>query len=110
MRVALTVADFLSRAALVYGSRVAVVDEPDVAGSLGSLTYTEMEARARGLARGLEHLGVAQGERVAIVSPNSGRFLTSFFGVSGYGRVLVPINYRLTSDELAYVVQHSGAS
>ena len=36
MRVALTVADFLNRAALVYGHRVAVVDEPDVAGSLGT--------------------------------------------------------------------------
>jgi fatty-acyl-CoA synthase len=110
MRVALMVADFLNRGALVYGSRVAVVDEPDVPGSLGSLTYTDMEARARGLARGLDHLGVAQGERVAIVSPNSARFLTSFFGVSGYGRVLVPINYRLMPSEIAYIVEHSSAS
>ena len=83
MRVALTVADFLDRAALVYGHRVAVVDEPDVPGSLGRATYAELEARARGLALALDGLGVGHGERVAIVSPNSGRFLTSFFGVSG---------------------------
>jgi fatty-acyl-CoA synthase len=110
MRVALTVADFLDRAALVYGHRVAVVDEPDVAGSLGTVTYAELEARARGLARALDGMGVGHGERVAIVSPNSGRFLASFFGVSGYGRVLVPINFRLTSEEIAYIVEHSGAS
>ena len=110
MRVALTVADFLNRAALVYGHRVAVVDEPSVPGSYGTLTYGELESRARGMALALDDLGVDHGERVAIVSPNSGRFLTAYFGVSGYGRVLVPINFRLTSDEIAYVVEHSGAS
>jgi fatty-acyl-CoA synthase len=110
MRVELTVADFLDRAALVHGSRVAAVDEPGVAGSLGELTYSELEARARGLALGLDHLGVGPGARVAIVSPNSGKFLASYFGVSGYGRSLVPINFRLTSDEMAYIVEHSGAS
>ena len=62
------------------------------------------------MALALDDLGVEHGERVAIVSPNSGRFLTSYFGVSGYGRTLVPINFRLTADEIAYVVQHSGAS
>jgi len=110
MRVALTVADFIDRAALVYGNRTAVVDEPGASGSLGSLTYGELAARAKGMALALDELGVEHGERVAIVSPNSGRFLASFFGVSGYGRILVPINFRLTSDEIAYVVEHSGAS
>ncbi len=58
----------------------------------------------------LDDLGVGHGERVAIVSPNSGRFLTAFFGVSGFGRILVPINFRLTAEEIAYIVGHSGAS
>jgi fatty-acyl-CoA synthase len=110
MRVALTVADFLDRAALVYGDRVAVHDEPAVPGSLGTQTYADLAARARGMALALDELGVGHGERVAIVSPNSGRFLTAYFGVSGFGRILVPINFRLTADEIAYVVDHSGAS
>jgi len=110
MRVALTVADFLDRGALVHGSRVAAVDEPGVPGSLGTTTYAELEARARGMALALDHLDVAHGERVAIVSPNSARFLTSYFGVSAFGRVLVPINFRLTKAEIAYIVEHSGAS
>jgi fatty-acyl-CoA synthase len=110
MRVALTVADFLDRAALIYGHRVAAVDEPDVAGSLGTLSYAELEARARGMALAMDDLSIAAGERVAIVSPNSARFLTAFFGVSGSGRILVPINFRLTAEEISYVVEHSGAS
>ena len=110
MRVPLTVRDFLERAALVYGDRLAVVDEPGVPGSLGRLTYGELHDRARALAVGLDHMGLAPGDRVAIVSPNSARFLASFFGVSGFGRVLVPINFRLSADEIAYIVNHSGAS
>ncbi|HZU80623.1 MAG TPA: AMP-binding protein [Acidimicrobiales bacterium] len=110
MRVPLTVGDFLERAALVAGDRIAIVDEPGTAGSLGSVTYREMHDRARGMALALDELGVGFGERVAIVSPNSGRFLTAFFGVSGFGRVLVPINFRLNADEVSYIVEHSGAS
>jgi fatty-acyl-CoA synthase len=111
MHVPLTIGDFLERAALVHGEdRVAVVDEPAVAGSLGAITYAEMHDRARGMALALDAMGVAHGERVAIVSPNSARFLISFFGVSGFGRVLVPVNFRLNADEVAYIVEHSGAS
>jgi fatty-acyl-CoA synthase len=110
MRVPLTIGDFLERAVLVYGDRLAVVDEPGVPGSLGRLTYGELHDRARALAVGLDDMGVGTGDRVAIVSPNSGRFLTSFFGVSGFGRVLVPINFRLSTDEIAFIVEHSGAT
>jgi acyl-CoA synthetase (AMP-forming)/AMP-acid ligase II len=110
MRVPLTVGDFLNRAALVYGDRPAVVDEPGTPGSFGTITYRELEARARGMALFLDELGVGPGERVAIVSPNAARFLTAFFGVSAYGRILVPINFRLNSEEVQYVVEHSGAS
>jgi acyl-CoA synthetase (AMP-forming)/AMP-acid ligase II len=109
MRLPLTVADFLDRAVQVYPERTALVDEPGVAGSLGRITYAELAGRARCLAEGLQRLGVPRGGRVAIVSPNSGRFLTAFFGVSAYGRVLVPINYRLQPEEIGYIVEHSGA-
>jgi fatty-acyl-CoA synthase len=103
--------DFLDRAATVYGERIGVVDEPQQpAESLGDLTYARMHELARAQAAGLDGLGVGQGERVAIVSHNSARLLTSFFGVCGYGRVLVPINFRLSADEVAYIVEHSGAS
>jgi fatty-acyl-CoA synthase len=111
MRVPLTVRDHIERAELVYGDRVAMVDEPEQpAQHWGEVTYREMSRRARAQAAGLDALGVGHGERVAVVSHNSARLLTSFFGVSGYGRVLVPINFRLGTDEVRYIVEHCGAS
>ncbi len=110
MKVPLTIGDFLSRGAAVYGDRTAVFDEPGTAGSLGALTYRELASRARGMALALDRLGVDQGERVAIVSPNAARFLISFFGVSGYGRILVPVNFRLNADEISYIIGHSGST
>ena len=106
----LTVRDFLDRAEGVYPDRVAIVDEPDQpAPSLGELSYREMAANARAQAARLDQLGVPVGGRVAVVSHNSARLLTSFFGISGWGRVLVPINFRLSGPEIDYIVRHSGA-
>jgi acyl-CoA synthetase (AMP-forming)/AMP-acid ligase II len=62
------------------------------------------------MAIALDEMGIGHGERVAIVSPNSARFLVSFFGVSAHGRVLVPINFRLVAEEVRYIVEHSGAT
>ena len=107
----LIVRDFLDRAEQVYPDRVAIVDEPDQpAPSLGEITYREMAALARAQAARLDQLGVPPGGRVAIVSQNSARLLTSFFGVSGWGRVLVPVNFRLAQAEIDYIIRHSGAS
>ena len=106
----LTVQDFLERAAQVYPDRVALVDEPDVSGSMGVVNYGSLYRRARRMAKTLEDMGVGQGERVAIFTPNSGKMVTSLYGVSGFGRILVPINFRLSVEEVAYIVEHSGAS
>jgi acyl-CoA synthetase (AMP-forming)/AMP-acid ligase II len=111
MRVPLTVADHIERAALVYPERVGIVDEPDPpGGSLGPLTYRRIATLARAQAAALDERGIGTGERVAIVSQNSARLFVSFFGVSAYGRVLVPINFRLTSEEIGYIIEHCGAS
>jgi fatty-acyl-CoA synthase len=110
MKVALTVNDFLRRAELVYGDRIGLVDEPDQpAPSWGEMTWAQVADRARAQAAGLDALGLAPGERVAVVSQNSARLFTSFFGVSGSGRILVPINFRLAPPEVEYIVEHSGA-
>ena len=110
MKVALTVNDFLRRAEQIYPNRVAIVDEPvQPAESWGTLTYAEMAQRARAQAAALDAMGIDTGERVAIISHNSARLLTALFGVSGSGRVLVPINFRLVAEEVKYIVEHSGA-
>ncbi|MFF8774219.1 AMP-binding protein [Kitasatospora sp. NPDC015120] len=111
MQIPLSVMDFLDRAELVYGDRVGIVDEPvQPAEPWTGLTYRRIARLARAQAAGLDRLGVGPGERVAIVSHNSARLLTSLFGVSGHGRVLVPVNFRLKAEEVSYIVEQSGAS
>jgi acyl-CoA synthetase (AMP-forming)/AMP-acid ligase II len=112
MFVPFSVSDFIDRAVQVYGERVGVVDEPDQPATPlggGELTYAEVAALARRQAAKLDELGIGFGDRVAIVSHNSARLLTAFFGVAGFGRVLVPVNFRLRPDEVRYIVEHSGA-
>src|SRR3954451_939603 len=110
MIVPLSAADFLDRALAVYRDRIGVYDEPDQpAPSLGDLTYAELGARAKAMAAKHDALGIGVGDRVAFVSHNSARLLSAFFGVCGYGRVLVPVNFRLSAEEVAYIVEHSGA-
>src|SRR6187549_4254266 len=111
MIVPLTLGDFLDRAELVYGEREAVVDEPNPpGGGLGRFSYARFAEMSRSLAAALDDLGAAPNERVAIVSPNAARFLISLFGVSVYGRVLVPVNFRLNAEEIRYIIEHSGST
>jgi fatty-acyl-CoA synthase len=111
MLVPLTLADFLDRSALVYPDRIAVIDEPDQpALPLGELTYRRVAELAASQAAALDAMGIGVGERVAIVSHNAARLLLAYFGVAGSGRILVPINFRLSAHEIEYIVEHSGAS
>ena len=113
MFVDLGVRDFLDRAALVHPDRVAVVDEPDPssgpAPSWGELTYRDLDRLARAHAAALDRLGVPVGGRVAIVTHNSARMLLALLSVPAWGRVLVPVNFRLAPPEVERIVVHSGA-
>jgi acyl-CoA synthetase (AMP-forming)/AMP-acid ligase II len=107
VHVPLTTADFAYRARTVHGGRLGVVDEP---GGLGRLTYAELLLRADGLVSALERAGIGPGERVAIISPNAAKLLIALYAVTGSGRVLVPINFRLGAAEAQYIVDDSGAA
>lgn len=110
MKVPLTINDFLTRGVNVFPDRVAIVDEPDQpAPSLGDITFRELGDIQRQIGVAMDEMGLEMGDRVAMVSHNAGRLLTMFYGVSGNGRVFVPINFRLSRDEVAYIVEHSGA-
>ncbi|WP_030171521.1 AMP-binding protein [Streptomyces sp. NRRL S-813] len=111
MRVPMTVADFLERAELGFASDTGVVDEPDQPGvPVPESTYGRLGERVRAWQAGLDALGVAEGERVAVVSHNSARLLELLFAVPMSGRICVPVNFRLGPDEVEYVVRQSGAS
>src|SRR5690242_3486480 len=111
MIIPLTLSDFLERAELVYGEREAIVDEPEPpGGGLGRFTYRRFAQMCRSMAAALDDMGVGEGERVAIVSPNAARFLVALYGVSVFGRVLVPVNFRLNAEEIRYIFEHSGST
>src|SRR5262249_62242826 len=95
----------------VYGDAEASADEQTPpGGGLGRITYETFAAMSRSLAAALDDLGVGDGERIAIVSPNAARFLVSLFGVSVFGRVIVPVNFRLHVAQVRYIVEHSGST
>src|SRR6476659_3044319 len=109
--VPLTVDDFLHRADTAFADTVAVVDEPNQpATPVPTTTYRELARRVRAWQAGLDALGVAPGERVAVVSQTSARLLELLYAVPASGRVVVPINFRLRTEEVRYIVEHSGAS
>src|SRR5437660_5287918 len=104
METPLTPMDFARRARKLYGEREAVVD-----GDL-RMSYAQFFDRCDRWSSVLQHqLGVGQGSRVAYVAPNSHAQLESFYAVPQIGAVLVPINYRLTPDDFAYIIGHSGS-
>src|SRR5947207_12505367 len=104
MEVPLTPLEFSRRSRSLYADREAVVD-----GAL-RLTYAQFFERCDRWAAALQRLGVARGDRVAYIAPNTPAQLESFYSVPQIGAVLVPINYRLTADDFAYIIGHSGAT
>lgn len=74
------------------------------------LTYAELDERAVRCARGWQQLGLAAGDRVAVLSHNRVEMLEAFFAAPKAGVVLVPLGTRLTAHELAHVVQDAGAA
>jgi long-chain acyl-CoA synthetase len=93
----------LRRAVQVGAGRTAVV-----CGDV-RLTYAEMWERSRRLAGALRGLGVQEGDRVGVVSPNCHRYLEIYQAVPGAGMVLVPLNPRHTDAELRYALEDAGA-
>jgi long-chain acyl-CoA synthetase len=94
---------FLTKAARVHPARVAVTD-----GST-ELRYAELDDRAAGFATGLRQRGCAPGDRVVIFMPNRPEYLTVMFGLFKGGFVAVPVNAKLHSSELAFILEHCGA-
>ena len=104
METPLTPLEFMRRTRRLHPQREAVVD-----GDL-RLTYEQFFDRCDRWSSALQKLGVGQGDRVAYIAPNVHQQLESFYAVPQIGAVLVPINYRLSADDFAYIIEHSGAT
>ncbi|HEX5733717.1 MAG TPA: fatty acid--CoA ligase [Blastocatellia bacterium] len=103
MNLTLTPIRFKTRAASQYGGKVGIVDG-DV-----RLTYREFAQRADRLSNALTELGVARGERIAWLGYNSHELLEAYYGVVQMGAVLLPLNIRLTPQEIAFILNDSEA-
>jgi fatty-acyl-CoA synthase len=100
----LTPTAFLDRSMIVFADQEAVID-----GEV-HLTYAEFGERCLRLAGGLLAAGVGVGDRVAALCSNSHVLLELHHGVPYRGAVLVPLNVRLSLDDLAFALRHSGST
>lgn len=103
METPLTPLDFARRARRLYAGRHAITDGTQ------QFTYGQFFERCDRWSAALQGLGVKQGDRVACIAPNTHAHLESFYAVPQIGAVIVPINFRLTADDFAYILKHSGA-
>ena len=100
------IGEMVARRAKRMPHREAVV-EADGA-QMRRLTYTELNHRVNKLTHALRDMGVSHGERVGILLMNSIEFIETFFAVGKTGATLVPLNWRLTPDELEFILKDSG--
>ncbi len=103
MEVPLTPMEFARRARRLYAQREAVVDGDE------RFSYAQFFDRCDRWSAVLQGFGVQPGERVAYIAPNTHSHLEGYYAVPQIGAVIVPINYRLTADDFAYIINHSGA-
>lgn len=78
-----------------------------VEGDLHRCTYKDIALRSRQVAKALDGLQLAFGDRVATLAWNGYRHLELYFGVSGSGRVLHTLNPRLHPDQVVWIANHA---
>ena len=104
MNIPLTPLRFLRYAEQQYPGRTAVVCNQD------RFTYAQFAERVGRLAGALRQAGIQAGDRVAFLGANCHRLLEAYYGVPEAGAVLLPLNIRLAPDELAFILNDSGAT
>ena len=103
MNIPLTPIRFLRYAEENYAPKTAVVCGEE------RFTYAEFAGRAARLGGALEQSRIEHGDRVAFLSTNCHRLLEAYYGVLEAGAILLPLNIRLSSEELAYILNDAGA-
>ncbi len=102
-RTELTPISFLYRSAVVFPDKIAVVQ------GNRRYTYREFAERVNCLASRLRAIGLQKHDRVAFLCPNSPALLEAHYGVPAAGGILVAVNTRLISQEIGFILKHSGA-
>ncbi|CAN5950945.1 unnamed protein product [Sphagnum jensenii] len=95
--------DILSRAESLWADREAIVEGER------RFTYRQVVVRVRKLAKQLANLGINRGDVVSILAPNCTEFFETYYACTMLGAILNPINYRFSKQEIAFILQDSGA-
>ena len=102
MKVELTTLDYLDRAVDLYDDVVGIVAHDGT-----EYTYAEFKERVDRLSNALLDLGIEEGDRVALLSPNTHYFLETLYATNQIGVVNVPMNYRLVASDYRYILEDS---
>ncbi|HEY4095053.1 MAG TPA: long-chain fatty acid--CoA ligase [Baekduia sp.] len=102
----LSLASVLQESALRRPDKVAVIEGPP---ARRRMTYAELWETALRRAGALRAAGVEPGDRVALLAPNTIDFVTAYYGILARGAVVVPIAPMLVADEIAFLLEDSGA-
>ena len=92
-----TLFDIVARNARLYPDRLAFAFEDK------GITHAAYLARVEQLAAGLAHSGVEPGDRIIVLSPNNLEFVDLYGAAARLGAIVVPINWRLSAEEIAYI-------
>lgn len=103
-RTELTPVSFLERSAAVFPEKVAVIHGDR------QYTYREFAWRVNRFASSLRNSGLHKQDRVAFLCPNTPALLEAHFAVPAAGGILVAVNTRLNSQEIEFILKHSGAT
>jgi len=98
-----TLGDIPRRSARRFASRTAVIDGDT------SLTFAEFDATVDRVAAALSDAGLTKGDRLALLSHNCWQYPVLVFATARIGVILVPVNFMLGPEEVAYILDHSGA-
>ncbi len=100
----INVGDWIGRWARIQPDKTALISEGQ------PYTYRRLHHRINQVANYFLSTGFEKGDRVAILLRNSRQYLEVFFAVSKIGGILVPLNWRLATPELEFIIRDSGAT
>ena len=97
------IGSWLTKRAVLTPHKEAIVD------GARRFTYGALNGRVNRLAKVLQGLGLKSGDRLSILSLNCAEYVETIMAAAKLGLMLVPLNWRLTSTELAFILKDSGA-
>jgi fatty-acyl-CoA synthase len=102
--------DLPRRTARRTPDKLAVIDPSTGSGTGKRLTFAELDAVVDRTAAAIQQAGLAAGDRLALLCHNSWQYVVLDFACARAGVVLVPINFMLGAEEIAFILDHSGAA